>query len=49
LKKLIKLIFFYYINVKLPNLDLQLGIGSKAANFLSGKREEGGGRGEIER
>jgi hypothetical protein len=32
--------------VKLPNVDLKLGIGSKAGNFLSGKRDEGG---EIER
>jgi hypothetical protein len=34
----------YYINVKLPNLDLKLGIKPKAGNFLSGKSEgEGGG------
>jgi hypothetical protein len=37
-------LIFYYINVKPPNLDLKLGIGPKAGNFLSGKREgeEGG-------
>ncbi len=44
----------YYINVKLPNLDLKLGIKPKAGNFLSGKREGegprggGGGGGETE-
>jgi hypothetical protein len=40
---------FYYINVESPNLDLKLGIGPKAGNFLSWKREgEGGGRVERE-
>ncbi len=36
--------------MKSPNLDLKQGIGPKAGNFLSGKREsEGGGsRGERE-
>jgi hypothetical protein len=29
----------YYINVKSPNLDLKLGIGSKAGNFLSGNEK----------
>jgi hypothetical protein len=37
---------FYYINVKLLNLDLKLGIKPKAGNFLSGKREGEGGGGE---
>ncbi len=31
-----------------PNLDLKQGIGPKAGNFLSGKREGGGGETEIE-
>ncbi len=45
-----KLIIFYYINVKSPNLDLKLGNRPKAGNFLSGKREwEGGGVGKRER
>jgi hypothetical protein len=35
-----------FINVKLPNLDLKLGIKPKAGNFLSGKREGEGGRGK---
>jgi hypothetical protein len=39
------LIIVYYINVLSPNLDLKLGIGPKAGNFLSGKRE-GEGVGE---
>ena len=34
--------------MKLPNVDLKLGIGSKAGNFLSEKREEGGGDLKIE-
>jgi hypothetical protein len=40
----------YYINVKSPNLDLKLGIGSKAGNFLSGneKGTEWGGEREID-
>jgi hypothetical protein len=38
----------YYINVWLPNLDLKLGIGPKAGNFLSGKREGEWGGGETE-
>ncbi len=37
----------YYINVESPNLDLKLGSGPKAGNFLSGKRERG--RGERDR
>jgi hypothetical protein len=38
----------YYINVKLPNLDLKLGIEPKAGNLLSGKREGEGGVRETE-
>jgi hypothetical protein len=34
----------YFINVKLPNLDLKLGIKPKAGNFFSEKREGEGGR-----
>ena len=34
--------------MKSPNLDLKQGIGPKAGNFLSGKREGGGGETEIE-
>jgi hypothetical protein len=34
------------MNFQSPNLDLKLGIKSKAGNFLSGKRE---GEGGIER
>ncbi len=34
--------------MKLPNLDLKQGIGSKAGNFLSGKREGEGGERETE-
>ncbi len=39
----------YYINVKSPNLDLQLGIGPKAGNFLSGKREVEGRERDLDR
>ncbi len=42
-------ISIYYINVQSPNLDLKLGIGPKAGNVLSGKREEEGGVGGSER
>ena len=38
----------YCINVKLPNLDLKLGIEPKAGNLLSGKREGEGGVRETE-
>jgi hypothetical protein len=39
----------YCINVKLPNLDLKLGIQYKAGNFLSGKRGGRGPGGERDR
>ncbi len=39
------MLIIYYINVKLPNMDLKLGIKLNAGNFLSGKRlGEGGER-----
>ncbi len=34
--------------MKSPNLDLKQGIGPKAGNFLSGKREWEGAEGERE-